>query len=155
MIFDLFVKPAYASCPVCIITVGGGLFIAKKLGIDDLLVSIWLSGLNTAVAFWLATKIKNKFFSNSYLLAMIFYLLTLIYLFYSKQLFHVKNTLWGVDKVFFGMTAGLIVFFISNGIDQLLRKKNKGKVVFYYQKVIIPIISLTVTTLIFKLFFLK
>ena len=24
----------HAQCPVCIVTVGGGLFIAKKLGVD-------------------------------------------------------------------------------------------------------------------------
>jgi|GEM_PF-7123194 len=27
-----FLKPVYASCPLCVITVGGGLIIAKKLG---------------------------------------------------------------------------------------------------------------------------
>ncbi len=30
-----FVKAAYAQCPVCIITVGGGMLLAQKLGIDD------------------------------------------------------------------------------------------------------------------------
>lgn len=47
-----------AQCPICIVTVGGGMLIAKKLGIDDFLVSIWISALNTAIAFYLADKIN-------------------------------------------------------------------------------------------------
>ena len=62
----LFIVPTSvgAQCPVCIITVGGGMLIAKKLGIDDFLISIWISALNTAIAFWLAPKLKIKFFKT-------------------------------------------------------------------------------------------
>lgn len=135
-------KPVYASCPVCVITVGGGLLIAKKLGIDDLLVSIWISGLNTAIAFWIASFTKNKLFKNAYILSSIFYLLTIIYLWYSKQL---------VNKVSLGLTVGLVVFFLAMITDKILRKKKNGKVLFYYQKVVIPLVYLIVTTIIFKL----
>jgi len=146
-----FAQPVYASCPVCVITVGGGLLIAKKLGIDDLLVSIWISGLNTALAFWIVSFTKNKLFKNAYILSSIFYLLTIIYLWYSKQLFHKGNTFRGVDKVLFGMTVGLVIFFLAMITDKILRKKKNGKVLFYYQKVVIPIIYLLVVTITFKL----
>jgi len=148
------IKPVYATCPVCIITVGGGLIIAKKLGIDDLLVSIWIGGLNTAIAFWFSSMIKNKILKNAYLLSSIFYFLTLIYLWYTKQLFHPQNTLWGIDKVILGITAGFLVFIISVLIDKQIRLKNKRKVLFYYQKVVIPFIMLLGVTLFFK-FFIK
>lgn len=36
----MFAKSVYATCPVCLVAVGGGLWIAEKLGIDDLIVSI-------------------------------------------------------------------------------------------------------------------
>lgn len=140
----------YASCPVCVITVGGGLIIAKKLGIDDLLVSIWLSGLNSAIAFWMASSIKKKILNNGYLWSLIFYGLTIVYLFYTKQLNNPGNKFLGVDKVFFGMTVGLLTFFLSALIDQLFRKIKKGKALFYYQKIVIPLVLLTITTLIFK-----
>lgn len=151
MIFDLFIKPAYASCPVCIVTVGGGLILAKQLGIDDLLVSIWIGGLNTLIAFWFATKIKNKLFNNPYLLATIFNLLTLIYLFYSKQLFHAINSIFGYDKVIVGIIFGFITVIFAEIIDLMIRKYNNGKVIYYHQKVIIPVFLLLFTTLIFKL----
>ena len=58
----LFVTPSYAQCPVCIVTVGGGMLIAKKLGIDDLLVSIWISALNTAGGAFTSQKSSKKRF---------------------------------------------------------------------------------------------
>lgn len=149
----LFVKPVYATCPVCVVTVGGGLFIAKRLGIDDLLVSIWISGLNTAIAFYIATKINKKILNNPLVLSIIFYLLTIIYFLYSKQIGHLGNSVLGIDKILLGTTVGLFIFLISFFTEKKLRFLNKGKVLFYYQKVIIPFLFLVVTTVIFKIIF--
>lgn len=146
----LFIKPVYANCPVCIVTVGGGLLIAKKLGIDDLLVSIWISGLNTAIAFYIASRIKKRIWRNPIIWALSFYILTIIYLGFTKQLGHPKNIFLGIDKIFFGMTLGIAVFLISVFIDKLIRYKNGGKVIFYYQKVIIPVVLLILVTIVFK-----
>ena len=147
-----FIRPVYAQCPVCIVTVGGGLLIAKKLGIDDLLVSLWISGLNTAIAFWMASKVKTKILSNPLLWSIGFYLLTLVYLVFSKQVGHQNNVFLGMDKIIFGMTVGLFISLAAIFTDKLIRYKNKGKVLFYYQKVIIPIGFLLISTFIFKLF---
>lgn len=146
----IFLKPVYASCPFCIVTAAGGLFVAKKLGIDDLLVSIWISGLNTAVAFFIASKIKEKAVSSPILWSIIFYILAILYFWYTNQIGHFRNTIWGIDKVLLGMTVGLAVSFFSVFIDKTLRLKNSGKVLFYYQKVIIPFILLIFTTLFLK-----
>jgi len=139
----MFIQSVYANCPLCIVTVGGGLLIAKKLGIDDLLVSIWISGLNTSIAFYLSTKIKNKILKNPYIWSFLFYLSTYIYLFLTHQIGVSTNKFMGVDKINFGMTIGLIVTLYANIIS------NKRKL-FDYQKVIIPIIFLVITTVIFK-----
>jgi hypothetical protein len=148
----LFIRPVVAQCPICIVTVGGGLVIAKKLGIDDLLVSLWISGLNTAIAFWITTKIKTKILNHPLLWSLTFYAFTLIYLLISKQIGHRGNTFLGIDKVVFGMTAGLFIFCLGILIDRLIRLKNKGKVLFYYQKVILPVGMLLLGTGILKLF---
>ena len=146
----MFIPSAYAQCPVCVITVGGGLFIAKKLGIDDLLVSIWLSGLNTAIAFWFASVMKNRLLKNGYGWSVAFFVLTVGSLVYTKQIGHVGNTYLGVDKILVGLTVGFAISLIAILIDRLIRIKNKGKVLFYYQKVIIPLVLLIITTGIFK-----
>lgn len=138
----MFVAPVYAQCPVCIVTVGGGLFIAEKLGINSLLVSIWLSAFNCAVAYFLATKFKKPILKSGYFWSIIFYLLTVFYLDISKQL----------EGSLIGLSIGLIVAIFSIQLDQIIKNLNKGKVLFYYQKVIIPIIILIIATLITKKF---
>ena len=143
-------SPVYAQCPVCVITVGGGLILAKKLGIDDLLVSIWLSGFNTAIAFWIASGIKKKIFNNPILWSLGFYAMTIGYLIYTKQINHPGNKYLGIDKVFFGMTVGLFSAILAIGIDKLLRKSNKNKIYFPYQKVVVPLVLLILTTIFFK-----
>ena len=149
-----FIKSVSASCPVCVITVGGGLLLAKKLGIDDLLVAIWISGLNTAMAFYLVKLIKNKLFNNPYIMSLIFFTLTIIYLSVTNQLNHIGNQIAGIDKVFLGMTIGLITFYISQMIDYGIRDKQTRKPRIPYQKVIIPISCLILITFLCK-FLLK
>lgn len=147
-----FPKAAYASCPVCIVTVGGGLFIAKKLGIDDLIVTLWISGLNTALAFYLASKFKKPvILKNGYFWSILFYLTTIIYFFSSKQA-GIGNNFLGIDKALLGLSLGVIIFFLSIFFDKYLRYKNGGKVMFYYQKVIIPVGLLTLLSLVFYQF---
>ncbi len=93
-------------------------------------------GLNTAIAWSLGI-----------------FTLTLIYLGVTKQLFHPHNSLWGFDKVALGMPTGMVVFFFSVFIDAAIRKNNKGKVLFYYQKVIIPFACLLLIALILRYIF--
>lgn len=150
--FDL-VTAAYAQCPVCVVTVGGGLFLAKALHIDDLLVSIWLAALNTAIAYWLAGAVKSKakVLKNGFLWSVAFYLMTIGSLMATKQIGHRGNTFLHIDKIVFGMTYGYLVSLLAIGIDKLIRKNNNGKVLFFYQKVIIPLVILIVSTVAFAL----
>lgn len=155
----LFVTPTYAQCPVCIVTVGGGMIIAKKLGIDGLLVSIWISALNTAVAFYLADKIKDKdnsmvkwfnFLTNPWILSFLLFATTLIYFQTTGQLFHAKNQLLGQDKIILGQTIGMIAMFVGNFIYGFTKYKNNGKALFPYSKVVFPVGLVLIITLAFK-----
>lgn len=145
----MFIKPAYATCPVCIVGVGGGLLLAKRLGLDDLLAAIWISGFNTAVAFWLAKVIKKPLLNNFLFWSLVLYGVSLLYLWYTKQIGHPNNTFIGIDKIIVGLTVGLIVFLAGVGADKALRLNNQGKVVIYYQKVILPLVFLIITTILF------
>jgi hypothetical protein len=147
------VKAVYAQCPVCIITVGGGMFLAKRLGVDDFLVSLWISGLDTAISFWLAPKIKNRFLGNPIIFSLIMLGLTLFYFQFTNQIGVVSNRLLGFDKIIFGQIIGLFVMFLGIFIDRYSRKLNGGKILFPYQKVVFPVGSLIVFTLLFKLLF--
>lgn len=146
------VEPVFAQCPLCIVTVGGGMLLAKKLGVDDLLVSIWISALNVAFSFWLATKFKNKFLQNGHLLTAILLAATLVYFQVTGQLGHPSNRLLGIDKILFGQLLGVFAMMIGNHSYWAIKKK-LGAPPFPYAKVIFPSGMVLVVTLIFKFLF--
>lgn len=149
----LLVTPVSAQCPVCIVTVGGGMLLAKKLGIDDLLVSIWISALNTALSFYLAPKIKIKLLNNPLVLSALMYATTIIYFVTTGQTGHLSNRLLGIDKIFLGQTLGLVVMILGNTIYLYTKRKNGDKALFPYSKVVFPVGSILLVTLFFKLVF--
>ena len=146
-------SPAYAQCPICIVTVGGGMLIASKLGIDDFLISIWISALNTAIAFWLAPKIKIKLLNNGHILALLLIATTLLYFQFTDKLGLATNRLLGIDKIIFGQTIGFIAMATGNHLYHFSKKRNGGKTIFPYAKVVFPVTSVLLFTLIFKLIF--
>ncbi|MFA7676334.1 MAG: hypothetical protein WCY28_02935 [Candidatus Shapirobacteria bacterium] len=147
------VKTVYAQCPVCIVTVGGGMLIAQKLGVDDFLVSLWISALNTAISFWLAPKIKNRILGSPIILSLLMLGFTLFYFYYTNQIGVVTNKILGLDKIIFGQILGLFVMFFGIFIDRKSRKLNSDKILFPYQKVVFPVGLLIIFTLLFKLIF--
>ena len=164
----LFVTTAHAACPVCIVGVGGGLLIAEWLGVDDLLVAIWIMGLMCATSFWWAGWLNKKLskrrsadeaevaeaaekvsggkllLTNGYLWSILMLLLTMSYFVWKEKLGF--NYLWGIDRLILGSIMGMAVFFLSQVIEKILRRRNKGKAYFPFQKVIIPISGLLVVT---------
>lgn len=148
----MLISTVNAQCPVCIVTVGGGLFLAKKLGIDNLLTALWISGLNVAIAFWFVTFVKKpKLFKNPFIWTGILFFSTYFYLVSTQQMYHKNDTFMNVDKVLVGLIVGTLIWLLGIGIDKFIRKYNQGKVLFYYQKVIIPLSLLLVTSGIFSI----
>jgi len=89
---------------------------------------------------------KKKLLKRSLLWSIGFYLISLWYLSFTNQIGHPGNTYLGADKIVFGMTVGFFLIYISAFLDKYIRRKNHEKVVVYYQKVIIPVIALILTT---------
>lgn len=147
----MIIPTVYAQCPVCIVTVGGGLLIAKKLGIDNLLTAIWISGLNVAISFWFVSFVKKpKFLKNPFIWTAIMFLSTYWYLAATKQMYHKNDTFMHIDKVLIGLIVGTVVWLLGIGLDKLIRKYNSGKVLFPYQKVIVPLFLLIAASGIFS-----
>ncbi|MFA6250524.1 MAG: hypothetical protein WC686_03420 [Candidatus Shapirobacteria bacterium] len=148
----LLAATAQAQCPVCIVTVGGGMLLAKKFGVDDLLVSIWISGLNTAIAFWLSSKMKSTILKNGHFLSLAFLVTTLAYFQFTGQLGSPLNRFFGIDKIIFGQIIGVITMLVANhGYSYV--KTRLGRAPFPYAKVAFPLSSLVFITLILKFVF--
>ena len=140
-------------CPVCTVTVVAGLGLSRFLGIDDVVVSIWIGALILSLSFvtynWLSKKwpkLKNTY----YLLLTIFlmYAFAIVPLWLNGSIDMKTNCLWGIDKILLGMGVGSIVFLLGAWADKKVRKV-RGKQLFPYQKVVFPVLLLIIVSLIF------
>jgi hypothetical protein len=152
LLFILFPPLAKAVCPVCTIAVGAGLGISRALGIDDAVTSVWIGGLILSMSFWFIDWLKRKYphsqISNNQLLIIIFmYLLTLIPLYFGKYIGRPYNSIFGIDKILFGTFWGSLTFTFGKWVDGKIRLI-KGKQLFVYQRVIFPVLSLIITSVI-------
>ncbi len=148
----LFVKPVFAVCPVCVVAVGSGLALAEALGVDDLLAALWIGALVTSSSFWIADKFKLvKLPYPEISWSCIFYLLTIGALYIDNQLGNPYCRIWGVDKIWLGVTLGTIFFWVGVVADRLIRKTNNGKVYFPFQKVVLPLFLIALPSLILYL----
>jgi hypothetical protein len=81
----------------------------------------------------------------------LYFLLTFIPLYKMNVIDNIWRTIWGINRLLFGSICGLILSSCALLVDKLLRKKNNGKAIFKYQKVILPLSILIVFSLIFGL----
>lgn len=146
------IKPVFATCPVCVVAVGGGLWLAEKLGIDDLIAAIWIGAFVTALALALADKFKKiRLPKPEISWTIVFYLLTLATLKLSGNLNNPYCKIWGVCKICLGVTVGTIVFWLGVLFDKWARKKNNNKVFFPFQKVVFPVVAVLLASWLFYL----
>lgn len=157
LVLPLFVfltsaSPANAQCPACLVTIGGSVLLSRYLGIDDLLIGIWVGGFIISFGLWSAKFIKKTFFKGqNWVLTTILWITTVWSLKLAKFIGNPTCKIHGHDKLLTGIISGTIVFLLAYGTDQVLRKlnkKNSGKAFFPYQRVVLPVVLLIIATLI-------
>ena len=145
-------KSALAVCPLCVIAVGAGLGLSRWLGIDDTVTGVWIGGFIVSFGLWFSSYIKKKKWKLTQpeiVSVLTFYLLTIIPLYFAKIIGHPLNKLWGIDKIFLGSIVGAVTFMASVFMDKYLRKISGGQVYIYYQKIILPMLLLTLVSFTF------
>lgn len=150
--FLTITTPVQAVCPVCTVAVGAGLGISRWIGIDDSVTGIWIGGLILSSGLWLADWINKKSWKIPYKKIVsvgLFFLFVIPPLYWGKIIGLPNNTLWGVDKILLGTIIGSTVFLLGVWLDKWLRTTNTGKVYIYYQKVIIPVLLLSIASFVF------
>lgn len=149
-----FPANAMAVCPLCTVAVAGGLGISRWLGIDDSITGIWIGGLIISSSLWMADWIRKRGWKIPYPEVSSFVVMLLFVvppLMWSKMIGIPGNMMWGFDKILLGIFLGIMVFLIGVKADKWLRTQNEDKVFIYYQKVIVPVFLLSLTSFIFYL----
>jgi len=143
-----------AVCPICVVAIGAGLGLSEWFGIDDVISSVWIGALLLATVLWTLTEMKKKNWSFKFdgvVIFLTYYLLTFVPLYYAGILGHPLNKIFGIDKIIFGTIVGTLVLFLGHWLHKYLKIKNDGKSFFPYQKVVLPIVILLLTSVMFYL----
>lgn len=151
-------KSVFAICPVCTVAVAGGVGLSRWLGIDDVITGIWIGGLTVSVSLWTIDWFNRKsinFPFKKILTFLVYYITVIASLNLSGMLWHPLNKLWNIDKLILGIVVGTIFFVIGNLSYIYLKKKNNGRAHFPFQKVVMPVASLVIISLIFYFIILK
>ncbi len=149
-------QKALAICPVCTIAVGAGIGLSRWMGIDDSITGLWLGGFLLSISLWTIdwlNKKKIKFFLKRFLVISGYYIITIVPLYFAKI---IANPLafacsCASDKLLLGIIEGSAVFFFGNKLYEFLKQRNNNRAHFPYEKVVFPVASLLIFTIIFYL----
>jgi len=148
----LALNQSQAVCPVCTIAIGAGVGLCRWLGIDDVLSGIWIGGLIVSMIGWTLSWLNKKQINFKFrwlVIVAVFYLIVIAPLYLMGIMGNPFNKFWGMDKLLLGMIFGTLAFVLAVWLNSFLKKMNQGKVFFPFQKVVLPVLFLVITTLIF------
>lgn len=143
---------SYATCPVCTVAIASGLGLCRYVGIDDVVSGLWVGGLILSLSMSINTalvKRKKNFKYSTLVLLIANYLLIFVPLQLIKVIGHQFNQIAGMDRLIFGSICGTILVVLSSLASDGIKKQNKNKVLFPYQRVVLPVFVLLVFSLIF------
>lgn len=141
-----------AFCPICTAAVGVGLGLSRWLHVDDTISGLWIGALILSSALWLLTWLKKRkitFPGLFPIIVILSYAVIIIPLFGAKIMGHPGNKIFGLDKLLFGIMVGSIVFMLGLIAHSIIKKINNGKQLFYFQKVVSPVLLLAIFSLAF------
>jgi hypothetical protein len=140
-------------CPICTVAVIGGVGLTRWLKIDDTVTGLWIGGVLVALISWTINwcdSRKINFWARNISIIIAYYLITLIPLYYYEIIGHPLNLIWGIDKLMLGTVVGSIFFYAAH-LRYEIYKREHGKALFAFQKIVWPVGTLIGLSLIFWL----
>lgn len=152
----LLANSVKAVCPICIVAVGAGLGLSRWLGVDDVISSLWIGALLASSSLWTIIWLNKKnwgFKFQKIVVPAVYYVLVLGPLYYYDIIGHPLNKIFGIDKIIFGAVLGTIIFMLGLSFHNYLKRKNDNKSFFPYQKVVVPVVILLISSFIIYFLF--
>jgi len=149
---------ASAMCPLCVVGAAAGLSITRYYGIDDSVVGIWLGALAVSTALWINVIVKNKInktkrkpvpFQDILIIAVVFVATIAPFYFagFFKGVPSMVDTLFGVNRLVFGVIVGSTITFAGAPISNFIKRKRSS--VLPYQTIILTVVLLTAFSILF------
>jgi hypothetical protein len=143
-------------CPLCTIAVAAGVGILEGWGFDRIIMGIWFGALIVSSIAWMIDWMNRKnihFLFRKILIIVSFYAIFVLPLYFIKISGQtlmgtgIGNVL-GIDRLLFGVILGTFIFIAGVLANNYLKKINEGKVMIFWQKVIVPVVFLIISSII-------
>ncbi|MEK9153281.1 MAG: hypothetical protein AAB723_01630 [Patescibacteria group bacterium] len=142
---------ALAFCPLCVVATGALTGLFRWLGVDDLIIGLWLGGFlfSTSVMAGNYLKLKVKKLANySTVAAVALYGLTIILLYFDGILSVPYNRIFGISRIIIGLIGGSLLLLIVPRLNKILKRLNNGENFISHQKMLLSIFLLLFFSLI-------
>ncbi len=141
-------------CPICTVGLAAGVGLSRWLRVDDVISGLWIGALILALSIWtfnwLLKKREKKPFWVLLLCIVFWYLLTFVPFYYTGLLDTECQKILGLNRLVFGAGLGIVMAAVALKIENFARKGTEKKRLFPFQKVIIPIVILLITSFILQ-----
>lgn len=141
---------ANPACAVCTVAIGASVGIARKLGIEDSIVGLWAGALLTLLGYWTIIFFDKRnwhFFGRNFLLMLIS--VGMIGFIYISEISYQPRVIWQIfylDPILFSAILGMFIYIYSQKFYQWMKMKNGGHAHFPFEKVVLPIGLLILTS---------
>ena len=151
--FLLSAKSVLAFCPVCTVAAAAAVGLSRWIGVDDTISGLWIGGLTVSAIAWTINWLRRKNISKWWLniiISLIYYAMIMIP-FYKADIisFHPSNMLWGVDKLVLGLILGSLFFLSGHSLYLMAKEKNGGHAHFPFEKIVFPVTTLFIFSIVF------
>ncbi len=144
--FEAFANPA---CAVCTVAVGASLEIARRMGVDDGVVGVWAGAFMLLLGYWTLKWMDKKGwqFKGRDFIILTASVLMILFMYISYLAYSPKPILiFWIDPFLFAAICGALVMHYSSVFYQWMKKRNGGHAHFPFEKVIIPVAALALTS---------
>ncbi len=149
MPISAFANPA---CPVCTIAIGAALPLTRRLGVPDMVAGIWVGAFLAILGYWIIRFFDKRGWRftgrNAIILTLSVASIGFVYLGATK---YTPCTYFGflnIDPVLFGTIVGAVLFIATEKLYDFMKARNNGHAHFPFEKVVLPIVALTIASLI-------
>jgi len=133
--------------------VASTLTLLEKYGIDNTISGLWIGGalvLASIITIDWIRKWKSHWIINV-LVFVLFYAGTFVPLYFQHIIGDPSKELWGMDKTMIGVVIGSGFFYLGDFAYTKIKAKNGGHAWFPFQKAIMPLVPISILSLIFYL----
>lgn len=150
-LFSFYCKSAFANpaCAVCTVAIGASLSVARAFGVDDCVVGVWSGAMLALIGFWTIRFFEKRNWNfigrDPLLVASSVAMIGFMYMGEMTYSPGIIGFLY-IDSFLFANIIGALVLILANNFYQFLKRRNGGHAHFPFEKVVIPVVAVAVTS---------